>query len=343
MSLPTVGRKCTVLRPGTEAGPAEMIQGAAFMRCTWKCRLSAAAAFLALAFLTLPVEAGIWRLDGGGGAELPGNFRIVSGPWRREVSERTPNREGLETLCASASGQPSRDGMAVLWRRLSQEVPAGTVIYLLDLRQESHGFAEEWPVSWYEERNGANAGCSAGEVERDETERLPELLGNRTTFLPLGHADTAAFDPVTFTPQAVTTERAAAGAVGFRYVRFAAADMVWPSADVVDTFLRFVEKLPKNAWLHFHCQAGQGRTTTFLVIYDILRNPGLPLEEIAGRQALLGGADLLAESEGESWYACQHRQRAAMLRLFYRYATERRSTAGEMTWSDWLANRGALP
>ena len=303
-------------------------------------RFLALAAFLVLALVAVPVEAGVWRLDGSMMTETPRNFRLVSEPWPREFTGEAPDRTGLDTLFASASGQPSRSGIAFLYRRLSQAAPAGSILYLLDLRQESHGFADNLPVSWYEDRNRANDGRSVPEIEQDETQRLAALSGTRAIFQPLGREDEAAYLPRAFSPRTTATERATAEAAGFRYVRLAAADMVWPAAPVVDEFLALVAALPENAWLHFHCQAGRGRTTTFLAMYDILRNPGVPLEDIARRQALLGGSDLLAEAAGDSWYACQHRHRAAMLRLFYRYATEQRGAAAPLAWSEWLSARG---
>ena len=253
--------------------------------------------FLLMMILVLTSTASAqWRLDGSSDEQLK-NFRID------------------EQLNASASGQPS----VAAFRTLKAKLPRGFVIYDVDLRQEPHGFADGTPVSWYEEHNAANAGVvDVSVIERDETDRLQSIVGTRQTFNPLGKSDTKNFKPLKLKVKSVCTEREAATDAGFNYVRFAAADMSAPDERVVNEFVRFVKQLPPDAWLHFHCHAGMGRTTLFMALYDIIRNPDKSLEEIVARQVELGGTDLLAESNGDDWYAQRHRERAAMLRDFYK-------------------------
>lgn len=59
------------------------------------------------------------------------------------------------------------------------------------------------------------------------------------------------------------------------YIRIPVQDRHGPDDDTVNAFVTFVKTLPEDVWLHFHCLAGEGRTTTFMVIYDILRNAPL--------------------------------------------------------------------
>ena len=42
--------------------------------------------------------------------------------------------------------------------------------------------------------------------------------------------------------------------------------------DMINYFLDFVKNQPKDSWLHFHCKEGIGRTTTFMIMYDIIKN-----------------------------------------------------------------------
>ena len=276
-----------------------------------------------------------WRLDGSASANLPRNFRWMTDDWINDVRGREPTRDGLDDLHASASGQPSQAALKTLYDTL-HEREFNAKIFIVDLRQESHGYANSLPVSWYTEHNAANAGKTAAEVERDESERLRNLRGIETTFQPLGNADKQAFKPVTIVPRFMSTERDASEQAGFTYVRFAAADMQFPAPDVVDSFVEFVASLPPNAWLHFHCQAGHGRTTTFLVMYDVMRNPQLSLEEICRRQYLLGGSNLLLEPEGNDWYAKMSRDRAKKIRLFYEFVQGTRAERIGLPWSEWL-------
>lgn len=73
------------------------------------------------------------------------------------------------------------------------------------------------------------------------------------------------------------------------YVRFTATDHLWPDAGEIERFRRFAANLPKDAWLHFHCVAGEGRTTAFMTMYDMLKNPDVPYEDIVLRQLRIGG------------------------------------------------------
>ena len=277
---------------------------------------------------------GVWRLDGSASAE-PRNFRMCIDDWQNELRGNEPTRAGLEELRTSASGQPSESSLITIRDKILTADPDAQ-IFMIDLRQESHGFANSLPVSWYIEKNRANAGKTAREVERDEAERLNNLRGVETKFEPLGNADKNLFKPVTIIPRFMMTEREAAEKLGFKYVRFAAADMQFPAPEVVEDFIIFAVNLPENAWLHFHCQAGHGRTTTFLVMYDILKNPELSLEEICKRHYLLGGFNLLLEPEGNDWYSKNARDRAKKIRLFYDFVQGTRAEQIGLQWSEWL-------
>lgn len=277
---------------------------------------------------------GQWRLDGSASAELR-NFRWMNDAWQVDVRGKEPTRQGLNELRASASGQPSLAALKTLYQTIHEREPDAQ-IFLVDLRQESHGYANALPVSWYIEHNAANAGKNSYDVEADEVERLNNLRGVNTTFEPLGNADKQTLKPITIIPRFMQTERDASEKLGIVYQRFAAADMQFPAPEVVDEFITFVVSLPQNAWLHFHCQAGHGRTTTFLVMYDILKNPDVSLEEICKRQYLLGGSNLLLEPQGDDWYSKMARDRADKIRLFYDFVQGTRAEQIGLQWSEWL-------
>ena len=288
-----------------------------------------AAVFFVVIFFSATNAQAVWRLDGSDENEIPRNWRTMIDAWHIEMYYDDGNHDGLEKLHASASGQPSLDGVKKLFEEISTIAAQGANIYLLDLREESHGFAEGYPVSFYVEKNRGN--YFRGFEESYELEQLESLLGKSTEFVPLGNFDKAHYKAVTFAPKKISTEKQAAKDAGFIYVRFAATDMIFPSPQVVDSFLNFVKTLHENDWLHFHCQAGHGRTTTFLVFYDILKNPELSLEDICKRQYYLGGSNLLEKSEGNDFYANAQNSRAELIKLFYKYAHENH---GE-SWSEF--------
>ena len=280
---------------------------------------------------------GTWRLDGAASDGLK-NFRLMTDAWKNPVRGKEPTRQGMESLHASAGAQPSLVALPELYDKIHTLEPDAK-IFLIDLRQESHGFANSLPVSFYIKHNAANAGKNSAEVEKIEREQLKNLRGVDTIFTPLGNADTKRLKPIKIIPRVVQTERDAAEKIGFDYRRFAAADMQFPAPEIVDDFIIFVANLPENSWLHFHCQAGHGRTTTFLVMYDIMKNPDVPLEEICKRQYLLGGSNLLLEPEGDDWNAKMARDRAKKIRLFYEFVQGTRAEQIGLPWSEWLENK----
>lgn len=282
----------------------------------------------------IPSAEATWRLDENPELAEPRNFRMASDDWSTEPEDEPPTREGLDELRASGSAQPTAAGFAALYATLSGAA-AGAPVYDVDLRQESHGFADGLPVSWYEERNQANAGKTPEEVARDEAERLAGLAGEETVFSPEEKKDRKRFGEMTFTPLNVQTEKETVEAIGFRYARFYVTDRSEPDTETVEAFLAFVESLPKDAWVHFHCRAGHGRTTSFMAMYDMIRNPEVPAEEIIERQYLIGGSDLTAMKK-DAWRNEQIVLRLEMLHNFSRYVRARSAGETSLPWGAWV-------
>ena len=277
---------------------------------------------------------GVWRLDGSASDE-PLNFRFMTDDWQNPCHGKEPTRAGLNELWISASGQPSEHALSILREKILEREPDAKII-IVDLRQESHGFVNSTPVSWWIKNNAANAGKTTADVLKTEENLLKNLRGVETTFEPLGNADKKRLKSVTITPHFVKTEREVCESLGLGYERFAAADMQFPAPELVDEFITFVAMLPEKSWLHFHCQAGHGRTTTFMVMYEIMKNPDVSLEEICKRQYLLGGSNLLLEPEGNVFYATAARDRAKKIRLFYEFVQGTRAEKIGLQWSEWL-------
>ena len=277
-----------------------------------------------------------WRLDEDPELAEPRNFRMASDNWRVEPEDEPPTREGLDNLRISGSAQCTAAGFASLYTKLSAAAAApGAPIYDVDLRQESHGFADGLPVSWHKKGNLANEGKTPEEVALDEEERLAGISGVATTFVPRGKTDKGRVEAVTFAPENVQTEKEVVEALGFRYVRFYVTDRTQPDTETIEAFLDFVDSLPGDDWLHFHCRAGHGRTTTFMAMYDMIRNPGIPAETIIERQHLIGGADLTAMKD-EEWKNERIVQRLETLKLFSEYVRARHAGETTLRWGEWI-------
>lgn len=293
--------------------------------------------FLIMLYMCFSLQtafAGVWRLDAPAEQTWPRSFRMAADDLSTDGTEIS---DGLASLNISGSAQPSLLGLQNLYRFLQDKVSGP--IYLVDLREESHGFFAGAAVSWYENHNWANRGKSNALSLVDENERMAALTGTIEA-VPLGLEDKALWNASILEGSTAITEEQAAKRAGFQYVRFAATDQCWPEPEVVDAFVAFYRSLPqKSVWLHFHCQAGHGRTTIFMAMYDMLRNPQVPLETIVFRQKALGGADLLAQTEGSDWLAAESRRKVASLYLFYRYVQEEKDNGFAVPWSFWLKHQ----
>jgi protein-tyrosine phosphatase len=214
-------------------------------------------------------------------------------------------------------------------------------VTVFDLRQETHIFVNELPVSWYASRDWANVGRSHSDIEADEAARVASFHGGNKIDVRPGHPVKHG-NPNSVLPQQVTVERASierdvTKTAGASYVRITVTDHTRPLDDEVDRFILAVRSLPENAWAHFHCEAGLGRTTTFMVLYDILRNANrVSVEDIVRRQKILSrGYDVLQPDEPGNWKAPYVADRAAFIRAFYEYA--RANPNGRpLLWSEWV-------
>jgi len=260
------------------------------------------------------------------------HFRTGTDPFR-ENKPPYPLRTGLERLNASGSAQFSAEGLAQL-----MEVLRGRRVVDVDLRQESHGFADNLPVSWFADHDMANKGKSLEEVENDEKRRLAALLnqGQTTATVIKTVKDKQVDSPYPITVKTVATERELTEKSGVPYYRFTVTDHTRPTDAQVEEFLKWTKSLDPKAWLHFHCEAGDGRTTTFLVMYDILKNAqNVGFIDIVKRQWLLGGIDLLTYPPKESWKYPLAVERTEFLRNFYQFVKEN----GKESWAQWSAKK----
>lgn len=244
-----------------------------------------------------------------------------------------------DNLRASASGQFSADELPKILR----EIPSPKKdIWVVDLRQESHGFIDGLPVSWVSDRNAANVNKSATEIARQERALLDALRLQKSvnvyTLKKLKDGKVTVTDPTVMIPESVETEQQLVTGFGAKYERLYVLDHNKPSDAEVDNFIAFVKyKVKDNDWLHFHCRGGNGRASTFITMYDILRHgQELTFIEILRRQESLGGIrlDAMPTSPNKLWKADSARDRYVFLCEFYNYVTDKNGYQTR-SWSDW--------
>jgi protein-tyrosine phosphatase len=265
---------------------------------------------------------------------LPRNFRTTDEPLK-SGDGAPPATTGLSDLHASGSGEFTADNLKLLLARMHGPVT------IFDLRQETHMFVNGLPVSWFATRDWANVGRTQTEIEEAEAAWAQSLgLGSEIAVRPgkpvkKGDADSTV--PQRVIVKEAATERDLVSSAGTSYVRVAVTDHTRPLDDAVDRFIVAVRALPENAWAHFHCEAGLGRTTTFMVLYDMLRNATrVSLEDIVRRQKLLSfDYDVLRPVAPGNWKAPYVEDRIAFVRVFYGYARANPNGRPQL-WTEWL-------
>lgn len=138
-------------------------------------------------------------------------------------------------------------------------------------------------------------------------------------------------------PELVTSEAEEAKKYGFDYRAFLIGSKFVTDDKTVDEFVEFIDTLPESTWVHFHCAQGRGRTSTMLVMLDILKNaPSVTLKDIVKRQYLLGAPDLLDTVvwENGSYTQEQLDNRKKFIEDFYEFVCQRKA-GGIQRWSEW--------
>lgn len=259
--------------------------------------------------------------------ELPKKFRMSTDPLSHENDSR-PSITGLKELNASGSAQFSEKSLNAILKKIPSKQ-----ITIVDLRQESHGFINGIAVSWYIERNWANKGKTLPEILEDERKRLQEASEHYISILYLNRKI-----PIPVMVNIVQTEAELTAMKNLGYLRIPVTDHLRPTDLDVDLFINFVKSFPKDSlWLHFHCAAGEGRTTTFLSMYDMMRNAAkVKLQDIFLRQHLLGGINFLNENS-QDWRKKYFDERKQFLRQFYVYCQQ--NPLFEKSWSSWISEQ----
>lgn len=223
------------------------------------------------------------------------------------------NIEGLANLKCSGSAEPSGEGFVALRKSFKNKK-----VIVVDLREESHGFLNKlYPVSWYLFLyNWGNAGKSLTNIKADESTKLQSLI-NKDIKLTGKNKKQYSTD---ISVKQVNSEEELANINNLSYIRFPVRDRAYPTDAIIDEFVLYVTKMPKDdTWFHFHCKEGKGRTTTFMVMFDMMHNADkVSFDDIIRRQYLIGGADL-TEKKDDPVLQKLSNERLVLLKKFYDY------------------------
>ncbi len=211
----------------------------------------------------------------------------------------------------SASSQFSTAGLDVLLKELSSRGydPKRHYLVIVDLRQESHGTIAGHAVRWMESEDAdllkydwINIGRPHQDIVGAERGLLEKAaLAKDTRFYTLAKAEKNAVPtlvehaPINAKDDSFATETELVDkALGPGHaIRLTVPDHKKPEDDAeVDLFFAELARVYRDAgnakltpWIHFHCAAGQGRTTTFMALYDfyvhaVVTRQAMPFETI---------------------------------------------------------------
>lgn len=270
-------------------------------------------------------------LDMRNGPTLPKNFRTTAGHLPNNI-----NTLGLADLHIAGGAEFSKESLKAITQYLHTKN-----LLIVDLRQEPHGLLNSNAISWYAPQNAENAGKTPSQIEEEQSALL-KALGERKTVVvnnilkksPDGEIEKVKH--IEYLVHQANSEQELVNQMNLKYKRIYVQDSHIPSEKQVDRFLEIARNIPENRWIYFHCRAGEGRTTTFMTMYDIYHNAKqVSLRDIFVRQALLGGKDLSQLPEKDSYKFKLAVERLQFIKRFYEYArnnTDNYSTS----WSEWV-------
>lgn len=270
-------------------------------------------------------------LDARNAFQLPKKFRTSSDP----IEKTAVNTQGLADLHIAGGAQFSKLSL----QKIVEKIRTSKVI-IVDLRQESHGFLNSNAISWYGGANSANAGMSANQIEHQQSILLSQLSRDMTSKVyeiikKYPNETIAETKQIEFIVHNVVAEEELVAENHLNYKRIYVQDFHAPSTGQVDNFIAFVKTLPKEQWIYFHCRAGVGRTTTFMAMYDMIRNAKqVSLDDILARQAALGGKDLTDLPDPSSPKYKWALERLRFLKNFYQYTHDNQDNF-DTTWRAW--------
>jgi len=238
-------------------------------------------------------------------------------------------------LRASGSHQLDAEMLADVVNRIAEEGPDVRGMLIVDLRQESHAFLDGRAVSWCADEDWSNVGQAPAWIARDEQCQVEKLTAAPDTLVYAvrkdgdGNIEVTGRSPVLVT-RPETEEMVVArlqNRFAISYLRLHVTDHCAPDDEAVRAFLQLFGNVAATTWVHFHCHGGDGRTTTFLTMYDRLaaaraRGPnGSPpdLEYFRNRQLRLFHYDLNPHAALKRWQAPLSEVRWRRLESFREY------------------------
>ena len=250
---------------------------------------------------------------------LPNKLRIV------------PNYHGIAGMVGSA--QFNEAGLAAIVSKIQAYHPKKK-IWLVDLRQETHFFANGQPLSFYGYHNSANIKKSSEQILQEEAKIIAEFrqksdLVTVNLVVEKKNGEITKTRPIPMNLKNSQSEEALAKQHGLYYKRFFITDHKAPTPEAQKELTTFINNLDADDWVIAHCRGGKGRTTTFMILTAILKDrqqhqkdPSFKVksvQEYIEEQISLGGTNLFNthDSDDAIWQKENKKHRAKFIEQFY--------------------------
>jgi hypothetical protein len=218
----------------------------------------------------------------------------------------------------------------------------GLHVTVVDARREPHGLINQGEaVSLYATLDSAHSGLPKADIEADNQAWLLSLMSAGHTSVTTRAAFKAhdpGSDATNVQVSTSMTERQAVESLGMTYLPLFTPDYMRPDDESVDTVVDMAKAPAADAWLHFHCAEGHGRTTTLMVMWEMLRT-GVDLDTAMRDQVKIGGHDLTRLPAAEPRHTWEG-DRLVFLQRFAEYVQEQRTGGFPVKWSEWAAAKG---
>ncbi len=273
----------------------------------------------------------------GQGADLPKNYR----------DHHSTSYNGLDLgFLFAASGQFSEKQLGAVLKHLQKKGHSLSNIHIFDLRQEPHFFADGTPFTSFDPFRQKSWGHSTTKILDTENDWV---FKNRCSKMDIFHIkrDKKTQKIIkkgaknTHFGHTFQTEQDLVKAKGAQYYRVPITDYRYPDLDIeIDSFLDIYDSIKgSNPIFYVHCKGGKGRTSTFVLMLDMLKNASRhSLTEIHNRHLGTGNRNMLHTSPHNDYKACYSMERLKFLVLFHAFAKQRILPGGIQKWSIWFKN-----
>ena len=251
------------------------------------------------------------------------------------------NTLGLKHLWISASGAPSRKHFKDIAEIIFQLTDGKYKKMIdLDLREENHVYVNGQAFTLANAYDWINLGKTHEQSIVAEKKWMQDLTTQSYIFnvlTPKKFKTKQYAQGVNITINTLESEQQVAEDAGFDYVRLTITDHMAPRDEEVDRFVSFARTIQPDEWIYLHCRGGDGRSTSFFAMFDMLKNADkVSFNDIIKRQASVSPYYDLSQVERKDPYLTKYYKiRLKFLKQFYQFA--RASLQGYSgNWSAWI-------